>query len=86
MPQKGYLLTEGRGYELLSQEEVRSADGIPGALLHLRGSLDDQLYRYDLAVFMDAEDIVTVEASAPDELYEAHAEALHGAILSINLK
>ena len=76
-------LTGGRGYELLETVELRSSLG-GGKLVHLRGTLGDEVYRYDVAIFVHGDDeVVTVEAAAPEAQYEGYSKPFTDAIESL---
>lgn len=76
-------LVDGRGYELLEHKDVKRPDGTVGRVILLRGSHNEQPYRYSVAIYLEEEDIVTVESSVPEDKYEEHAKRVLGAIESV---
>lgn len=77
-------LTGGRGYEALETVDVRTSLGWNGRLIHLRGTLGEQVYRYDIAVFVyDEDQVITVEAASPESQYEGYTQPFTKAIESL---
>src|SRR5690606_25089167 len=50
-------MTDGQGYELIGTAEASTRAGRKGRLLQLRGTMNDVMYRYDVAVFVDGDHI-----------------------------
>ena len=64
-------LTEGLGYELISEEEIRTDKGEEGRVMRFRGAHQGQVFRYGVAVFVEEEDddydnVITVEYGVPE--------------------
>jgi len=64
-------LRDQRGYELLSEEDVRSASGVEGHLMRFGRDLGGHSYRYTMAVFVTESRIWIVEAGGREEPFSA---------------
>lgn len=76
-------LTDGRGYELIETTEVQASPGFAGTLYKLKGTHNDLVYRYDVAIFVRGDLIITVETAAPEDEFEAHAAEFDAAVRSV---
>jgi len=78
-------LTKGRGYELVETMDVSSPSG-SARVLQMRGTMEEQLYRYDVAIYVVGDDVYTIEAAAPEEAYEDHTGQFMAAFESLDVK
>ncbi|MDX9719399.1 MAG: hypothetical protein RBU37_01535 [Myxococcota bacterium] len=78
-------LLERQGYELLASRDV-SAGGLSGKLSSFRGAIGNRVFRYELAVFVQDSDVLTVEAGSPEDSYESNAPVIQSAIESLHFE
>lgn len=76
-------VTQGRGYELLEATDVRTTGGIQGRRMQFKGAHNETVYRYDVAVFLLDDSIVTVEVATPEASWEQHAGEFEATLLSL---
>ncbi len=74
------------GYALLSEEEIRSADGREGVMLHFGRDQEGGTYRYDIALFVTEKFVHVIEAGGDQELYDAATEAIDEAVASYRMR
>jgi len=77
-------ITLGRGYALLESNPVQ-AGRLDGKLLQFKGSYREQVYLYDVAVFVTDDLIITVESASLEEDRERHKAAFAEAIKSLRV-
>jgi hypothetical protein len=75
--EKGYVLTEAADVE---------AGGMAGSLLRFDALYGGEEYRYDVALFVTNDLIVTVETAGSAEQYERYAEEFAAAVRSLRLE
>ncbi len=76
-------IENGRGYTLLGKEEVRSQAGYQGVVMQFASTYNGTAYRYNVALFVIDDLIVTVETTAPKAKFETHKEAFENAVRSL---
>lgn len=79
-------ITAGRGYTLLSAEDVTTSGGLKGKLMHFKGAYRDATWRYSVALFLVDDEIVTVETAIQEKEWPTHEANLQGAIKSLRLR
>ena len=75
-------IVEGRGYELVDKSNLSGAR-IPGVVFQFKGTYSGVPYRYDVALYVRDDIIVTIETAAPEESYDAHSAAFEEARRSL---
>jgi hypothetical protein len=73
-------------YALLSEEEVRSANGSPGLLLRFGRDLGDRTYVYNIAIFVGDRFLHVVEFGGPEELVANHEGDLDQALAGYRIR
>jgi len=76
-------VTQGRGYTLLETTDLRTTSGLQGQRMQFKGAYNETTYRYDVAIFLVDDSIVTVEVAAPEASWEQHAGELEAAMQSL---
>ena len=76
-------ITEGRGYELQDKSEVRAKGGYAGVRMSFKGAANQSVYRYDVAIFLVDDQIVTVETAALEASWDKHSGEFEAAIMSL---
>ncbi|MBH25406.1 MAG: hypothetical protein CMH57_13355 [Myxococcales bacterium] len=74
----------GRGYTLLESNPVK-AGRLEGRLLHFKGSYREEVYLYDVALFVTEDLIITVETASLEEDRERHEAAFAAAVKSLSV-
>ena len=75
-------VVETQGYKLMETAEVK-AGSLKGKQLKFEVLYGGEPYRYDVALFVTKDVIVTVETAGEQAVFEKHAEALQKAIESL---
>lgn len=77
-------IVDAQGYTLIEAESVEARDGLKGKLLKFKGTRETVVYRYDVALFLARDTIITVEAAAPEEEWEKlHEEKFNRALRTL---
>jgi hypothetical protein len=86
-------MTEGKGYlpapskpdapTDLAALDIQSADGVPGKLLSFSVPDDRSPYRYQLALFISADHIITFESLCEEASCDRHAPAFAAALKTL---
>ncbi len=74
-----------QGYKHIETTDVEAAN-LSGKLMRFEALYGGLPYRYNVAIFVTDDWIITVETAASEEVYERHQEALENAIRSTRLK
>ncbi len=74
-------LVDGQGYELLDTTEVKTRN-MTGRQLHFQVDQAGTPFRYNVAVFVIDDTIVTIETAASSESWEAQQAALNAIVES----
>ncbi len=83
-------LVQGRGYRLVSNDQIQTRSGRPGRVLVLEANVGGQTQRELFAVFLKehlwgSPSIYVAEYVAPAPLFEQYLERVRKAIESLNL-
>jgi hypothetical protein len=76
----------GQAYALVDEEEIRSADGTPGILMHFGRDLGSEPYVYNVALFTTDRHLHVVEFGGRSSLVEEHADSLDRALRSYRIR
>lgn len=76
----------GQAYALVDEEEIRSADGTPGLLMHFGRDIGSEPYVYNVAIFTTARHLHVVEYGGRSTLVDEHAESLERALRSYRVR
>lgn len=73
-------LRDNSGYELLSEEAIRAANGQTGHLMRYGRDLQSHTYRYSVAVFVTESHIWVVEAGGREAAYAELESAIESSV------
>ena len=76
-------LRDRRGYALLEQVDVTTAQGLRGKQLRFGRDEKSRPYRYWLTVFVTDDKLYIIEAGGPAKRFEGHQESIERAIASL---
>ncbi len=79
----GNELVQNRGHELVKTEDVTSGSGLAGKLMTFKAEKRGQDFIYLTALYIKADQIVLAEAGGKAEAFEAHADKIRKALLSV---
>lgn len=73
----------GAGYHVLAEQEIKTADGAPGALFELGAVNGERDQTYVVALIPDGGRLILVEATGEAEGFKAHREAVLAAVAGL---
>ncbi len=74
-----------QGYKLIDTAPI-AGKNIKGVQMNFEALYGGQPYRYSVALFVNEDDIVTVETAGSQEVWERHEAALHASVQSTAVK
>ena len=78
-------LREGRGYALLTEEEIAVASGETGHLMRFGRDLSGHSYRFTVALFVLEDQLLLIEAGGREEPFVALESEIEAAIRAMRL-